>query len=57
MEYFSAVPSDRTFNFLDFVQQFFTTLNFTLLPIRKVRGPGRKIKPLLSVVLSLKALF
>ena len=37
--------------------KFFSSLNFALLPITKARGTGKEIKPLLSVVLSLKALF
>ena len=56
MKYFLAVPSDRTFNFLDFVQQFFTSLNFALFPIRKARGLGKEIKPLLSTSVEFEGL-
>ena len=44
MKYFLLFHSERTFNFLDFVQQFFASFNFALLSIRKARGSGNQFK-------------
>ena len=44
MKYIMLNHSNRTVNFLDFVQQFFTSFNLAVLSIRKARGPGNKIK-------------
>ena len=44
MKYFLLFHSERTFNFLYFVQQFFASFNFALRSIRNAGGSGNYFK-------------